>query len=118
MPSDILRHSNDTEKITDAGSYVKVKEIFNNISGIWRVKFDMKALSGVTAYGRIYRDGTAYGTERSTTSTSYVTFTQDLRFDVTDRIQLFLRSSGYASYASNFRLYGDIIDAIAYNTLT
>jgi hypothetical protein len=120
IPSENLKHSNDAEKNTNSTSYVKLKEIFNGIRGWWRVSFDLRSTSSYTAYGRIYRNDSAYGTERSVTSTSYVTFTEDLFFDVADRIQLYAKqysSSAYA-YVRNFRLYGDFIDVITYNTLT
>jgi hypothetical protein len=119
-PSDILIHSNDAEKSTGSTTYVMLKEIVNGIDGCWRVGFDLRSSGGYTARGIIYRNGSSYGTERATTSTSYVTFTEDLYFSRMDKIQLYARiySTPQLAYVRNFRLYGDIIDAVAHNTLT
>lgn len=50
--------------------------------------------SGTTAYGRIYRNGTPVGTQRSTKSTSDVTYTQDISgWQPGDDIQLYYWAS-------------------------
>ena len=119
--SDVLRHSNDAEKnLTVSGTYVKAKEIISAVSGRWRVYFEMRVETGGNVYGRVYRNGSAYGAEHVTTSTSYVSFTDDLNFGAGDYIQLYVKSD-YANnsvYVRNFRLLGNINYAFGYNTLT
>lgn len=63
--------------------------------------------SGGTAYGRIYKNGVAFGTEQSTTNaySSFVTKTENLAFTAWDTISLWLKAGVPASdiaYANNF----------------
>jgi len=109
QPSETLRHTNDPEKSTTSTYSTRLKEIFSAVTGVWRVRFDLRSSSSAyTAYGAIYRNGSPHGASRSTTSTTYVTFTEDLSFTTGDRIQLYgAVSSGGTAYVRNFRLYGD-----------
>jgi len=114
IASDTLQFSNDTERHTASATYVKLKEILiNEAINAVRIKFDLKvsAGSGIYVYGRIYKNGVAMGTERSTTSTSYVTFSEDFAgpFVAGDLIQLYGRKDTvYECYVRNLRLYWDI----------
>jgi hypothetical protein len=121
-PSETLRHSNDTERTSGATSYEKIKAIFNGVKGCWRVKFDLRTTNAASAaYGRIYRNGSPYGTEQTTTSTTYVTFSEDLIFTIGDSIELYIHtatSGAYWAVTRNFRLYGDGLDAFGYNIQT
>jgi len=117
-PSDNLKASSDNVQNTTSASYTKIKEITvadyapkisDKDIGKLRIKFDLATNNtSVAAYGRIYKNGSAVGTERSTQSTSYVTFTEDLEFKAGDKIQLYAHSNG-TSIASvrNFRIYAD-----------
>lgn len=69
------------------------------VSGSFRFRLTMtnNANSG-TMYGRIYRNGTAYGTERSVGANSTGTWTQDLSFDAGDQIRLYLRHTGQTTF--------------------
>ena len=117
IASDTLLDSSDNEEYHVALAYIKEKEItipndiFSNDSEL-RIKFDLKSANGaVTVYGRIYRNGVAVGTERSTTSTSYVNFSEDISgWSAGDLIQLYTRtgSNGIVVYVQNFRVYGDM----------
>jgi len=121
VPSDVLRKSDDAEAGTLSTSYVKMKSIVFYPEGPigkaeLRIKFDLKATSGETASGRIYRNGVAIGTERSTTSTTYVTYTEDIKgWKIGDTIELWAKSypGTYAPGATvrNFRVYADIVKA-------
>ena len=89
-------------------SYTKVKEFLIKKTGTYRVSFELSTndYTGESwAYGRIYKNGTAIGTERSRNLTSYVTFTEDFAFTVGDYCQLYLASSSskYAR-AKNLKL--------------
>lgn len=114
VSNDILRHSNDAEKTTTSTSYVKLKEVSlaHGISDL-RVKFDIKA-SGGTVYAKVYVNGSPVGTEKSRTSTSYGTQTEDLtNLSENDLIQIYVKHSTGAqtSYVENMRFYWDLGDA-------
>jgi hypothetical protein len=118
--SDALAISADTERNTASASYTKLKEISFYFNGTLRIKFDMRHTTGDTnAKGIIYKNGVAYGTERSSTSTSYITYSEDLAFVAGDKIQLYARvvSAGYgATYIRNFRIYYDTYPEYVVNT--
>lgn len=104
---DNLWLSADAEVVDPSASYIKHKEIFCPFDGTIRIAFDLHGGGGVpTVYGRIYKNGVAVGTERSTTSATYVTYTEDLVFAANDLIQLYIHCNGSAqnAYARNFRI--------------
>lgn len=98
---DIVVNSSLTPKNTMSASYVKIKETklgsvpFSTI----RIYFSMLGGTlGYTYYARIYRNGTAIGTERSTGLQTLVIFSED--FDATawavnDLIQIYAHTSEY-----------------------
>jgi hypothetical protein len=107
VASDNLHISADTERTTTSGTYVIKKSILITKQGTYRVKFDLKDSWSAT-YGRIYKNGVAFGTEQSTSSTSYVTKSEDLVFAIGDYMDLYLKGDGsHTSYLRNFRLYYD-----------
>lgn len=120
--SDSLLDSDDTEEYHTQDTYQKEKEIeitaetFSDDSE-FRIEFDLKT-NNVTsaAYGRIYRNGVAVGTERTTTSTTYVPFTEDITgWSANDLIQLYTKSGtfGFAVYVQDFGVHGDIeVDSV------
>ena len=62
----------------------------------------------VPAYGRIYKNGAALGTERINNTTIYSTFSEDLEFASGDLIQLYAKvSSVSTAFISSFRVYSD-----------
>ncbi len=113
--SDDLLCSDDPEDFTYREDYTKILEIeilpyiFSDETTL-RIKFDLKsASSSYTAYGRIYRNGVAVGTERSTTSTSFVNYSEDISgWSSGDLIQVYTKISTYgiASVGRNLRAYG------------
>jgi hypothetical protein len=93
-------------------SYTKKKEIRIPCAGIWTVKFDLaQGYPGGSriAYGRVYNNGVAVGTERQHTSGDYTTYSQDFLLAAGDLIQLYCKVSGSLSsyYEKNFTLYAD-----------
>lgn len=108
--SDSLLTSADTERTGTSNNYEKVKEMKIVFTGTYRVKFDLSNLIGASnAYGRIYKNGVAFGTERTLNSTSYTTYSEDLAFTIGDTLELWARvvSGGGDSYkVRNLRLYG------------
>lgn len=112
--SDNLEISADTTRGEGFTTYAKLKEILVRVdyAGIARVKFDLRTTnSGITAYGRIYKDGVVFGTERSTTSTTFVTYSQDIAVEDGELIQVYARLSAYSpsqkAEVKNFRFYFD-----------
>lgn len=98
--------------------YIKVRELIVPHGGTIRIKFDLYTDdAGVTAYGRIYRNGVAVGTERSTTSTSAVTFSEDLSgWSRGDTLELWIKQgTNNSEYirGGNVRLYsGNVLDDV------
>lgn len=108
--SDNLRVSADSQKSVNTTTATKVKEIFILHDGMYRVKFDLRSgNSGYVAHGRIYRNGAAYGSSRSSDTTSYTTFSEDLNLRAGDFLQLYIwvSTSGKIAYVRNLRLYFD-----------
>lgn len=70
-------------------------------SWTYTVTFNLRSSSwSATAYARIYKNGVAFGTERSTSSTSNVGFSEDLTFAAWDLIQVYMKISNNAYYAT------------------
>lgn len=108
---DYLLASSDAEVSTVSTSYVKVKEIFvGSNSGTFRILFDLAIeASAFDSIGRIYRNGVAVGTERTTSADNptFDSYTEDISGWVAgDLLQLYLKSSGggKTAYAKNFRM--------------
>jgi len=107
--------ANDAEKSTTNTSATKLKEIritrlFPSLTKI-RIYFELRSSNVLTtAYAQIYRNGSAYGTQRSTNSPSYVAFVEDLDFAQGDYVQLYVWSSSasYSVYVRNFRILGKL----------
>jgi len=116
--SDVLLSSDDTEENHGLVPYTKEKEFgalpgdMHSNDSEFRIKFDLKSANGaITVYGRIYRNGVAVGTEQSTSSTTYNTYSEDISgWSAGDLIQLYTHTSsaGIVVYVQNFRVYGDI----------
>ena len=110
--SDTLQQSADTTNQTNSTGYTLSKEIETNLTGVVRVKFDLRTVlnNGQTAYGRIYVNGVATGTERSVQNGDQ-NFSEDISVSANDLIQLYHKTSnGDATYeidTRNFRIYYD-----------
>jgi len=106
----LIKH--DSEISIDSSAvglvYTKIKEIQLDKGGTLRVSFHLRVTQGGTANGRIYRNGSAVGTERSVTTTSGTTYSQDISgWSPGDLLQLYIRcaTSGSIAHGSNLRLY-------------
>ena len=101
--------------------YIRVREfMLGHYSGTYRIKFDLKTTSGAgqDAYGRIYRNGAAVGTERHTDSAVYVTYSEDIAgWAAGDLLQLYAHAKDGLSnfYVQNFRIYGSIGEIVTLN---
>jgi hypothetical protein len=68
----------------------KLKETLIDRGGVISVGFDLKTQTfSELVYGRIYKNGVAQGTQRSTTITSWTTFSEDLVYAIGDNIQVY-----------------------------
>jgi len=96
--------SGDT-KSTGATSYTKLMSCVVGVDGIYRVVFNLATTNaGATAYGRVYKNGVAYGTERSNNTTGGgVQYSEDLSFSGGDSIEIYGKiSATYAATVSGF----------------
>jgi len=108
VAGDNLLISADTSRRGDGQTYIKYKEIECTEAGTYRVKFNLATNSaGNYAYGKIYKNGVAYGTEQSNNSTTPVTMSKDLVFAEGDLIQLYGKhaDTNHACVLTNFRIY-------------
>ena len=107
--SDTLRISADTERSNTGSVYTKLKEIKTLADGVARIKFDLKSATANSAYGQIYINGVAVGTERNVIGSTYQTFTEDIIVQKYDLIQLYVKagSASYTTVVRNFRIYYD-----------
>lgn len=85
------------QQINSKSTYAKVKEISVGKGGVVTVSFRLAAsLSGSSSFaavGRIYVNGVAIGTERTTTSASFVTYTENITINAGDLVQLYIKLS-------------------------
>ena len=121
VASDNLRNSHDVEAETASGTYVKLKTMTFNakLTGTIRVKFDLRDGDTGTAYGKLYKNGVACGTEQSVSGPIAVTKSEDLTdtFSINDTLEVWgYVITGIACRISNFRLYYDNADIITVST--
>jgi hypothetical protein len=99
----------DKQKSSYGSSDRKVKEITIKSAGVYRIYFTLTNTRYFEAYGRIYKNGVAYGTQRSIIPPfgEIITqeFTQDLSFAANDLVQIYVRANGDGYvYTENFRI--------------
>ena len=122
--SDNFRVAADAEQTEGPNdTWVKKKEVVITKGGTITIKFDLKKVltgGGGDVKGRIYIDGVAVGTERATSSTSYVTYSEDIAVKPNEKIQLYLFSTtgGGTANAINFRFYWDTVKVGEYTINT
>lgn len=110
--SDDLLHSNDDLESTTGEVYVKLKEIICPVTETLRIKFDMRLVEGGTnVWARIYKNDVEFGTEQSENYTEFVTYPEDLAFEIGDLIQLYGKShDSLTCEVQNLRIYGKLIN--------
>ena len=108
---DYLLIENAPVRVVPAGgTYVKSKETKVDVSGTFRIKFDIGRNGGSgTLYGKIYRNGVAVGTERVTGSDTFATFSEDIGgWSVGDLVQVYTHATGGGGTlesVKNFNIY-------------
>ena len=111
VASNNLKTSYDTETLYYNDSWAKKKEIIVRAAGIVRVKFDLKPTTFETnAFGRIYINGVAVGTERTNTIlNTWASYSEDFNVSYGDTVELWTATAeGASSYFRNFRMYYDM----------
>jgi hypothetical protein len=111
VASDNLKTSADTERSVTETSYTKKKEIEMNTFGTIRVSHS--AISTNPSYScstLVYINGVATGASRTTTGTTYETYTEDFTVKKGDLVQLYCATAAGNTTAKikNFRLYYDL----------
>jgi hypothetical protein len=98
----------DSERTNSGTTPTIRKEIYLLRKGTVNVSFDLHTDTiGATSYAQVYRNGAAVGTLQSTTSLSYVTFTEAISgWSRGDACQLYAYSSAntVSAYVRNFRI--------------
>ena len=96
------------EVTTNSESYVLGKFMRLNRGGTIRTYFELRCADGsARVYARIYRNGSAVGTERNVASQSWTSFTEDISgWNVGDRYELYFRTTNNSFRAAvrNFKL--------------
>lgn len=97
-------------------TWAKIKEIQVRKRGTYRVIFSSKSnvTSGQGSSTRIYKNGTAYGIQRSTNSNVYATYSEDLVFEANDLIQIYGKSNGGDNHqyiVKDFNIYASPSDS-------
>ena len=109
--SDVILKADDAEDNWNNQNWWKQAElpaIPSAITGTFRITFEMKCLNGQGGnLARVYKNGVPHGTEQTTTSTTYVSKSEDLAFVAGDLIQLYVYAgSGDILYTKEFRAKG------------
>lgn len=100
-PEKLIPYASGSEPLySDSGAapasstnYVKQKELYIPRAGTYKVYMQIKTNNAsYTAYGRIYVNGVARGTQRSTTSTTGEGYYEDITVNAGDRIQIYGRT--------------------------
>jgi len=106
---DILLISADAQQTHGGDVYTKKKEIYLSRPGTYRIKFTLGTqTSSQTAYGRIYKNGAAVGTERTESAGTPTEFSEDISgWAAGDLCQLYIKiqSGGDNAVCKNFRIY-------------
>jgi hypothetical protein len=119
-----VRNSHDAEATSTSGTYAKAKTMVINkgLVGQARFLFDIHTELGIgeTAYGRIYRNGVALGSEQTTTGNTYTTKSQDITqtWNPGDTCELYIKNNGGGlnTYVRNFRIAYDDSPTITVST--
>jgi hypothetical protein len=122
--SGVSNYAAGTYPISDSGkcvtsyspgsSYVKIDEMYVPRAGTLRIKFWLEFTSGgggAAVYGRIYRNGSAVGTERSRTfaDMTMTEYSEDISgWSAGDLVQLYVKDTGATVTGGNMRLYENV----------
>jgi|SRR3972149_1490655 hypothetical protein len=116
--TDTIRYSSDAASQTSSTTYVKLKELTmtDSYTGSWRIVFDLAGYFDgdfyFSGWGRVYKNGVPYGTERIEAADYYVTKSEDftgISIANGDLIQLYAHSETIFTnvFIQNFRIEFD-----------
>lgn len=111
--SNNLKNSNDSEKYTTNSSYTPIKKTTLNADlSVVRIKFDGRTDNAAhAAKFKIYKNGIEIGSEQTSNSIEYTTYSEDFTNLVSgDYFEIYAKSvdgSSYTALARNFRFYYD-----------
>lgn len=74
MPSDNILADSSAEENTISATYVLLKEIAITRAGTYRTYFGLRSNNSNSVFARVYKNGVALGTERTTTSSMSVSY--------------------------------------------
>ena len=120
-PGSEIIASNDTVASTNLASYTKVKETVAARFGTLTIYHEFRKDTGAVAnaYTKIYVNGSAVGSENSTTSTAFQAVSEDIEVEVDDLVQIYAKKDGGAGLCEvrNFRFL-NLEQIYEVNTLT
>lgn len=101
-------------------TYTKIAELYLPRGGTLRIKFSLgNNDGGVTAYGRIYRNGSAVGTERTTGASPLIDQSEDISgWAAGDLLQLYAKvsASSGSQQAGGLKVYENAPSTEIFNT--
>lgn len=112
-PSNTLVHDNAVEKIhniSTINAMVKIKESSMPYKGRVRVKYDLRSPHTDPIKARIYVNDSPVGVGTTHSSTTYVTYTEDIEVPANARISIYVSGSSYSQIlVKNLQLlYGSL----------
>jgi hypothetical protein len=102
--------------------WIKKKQFTIPHNGVYRVKFNMRIHSSeFDAYGRIYKNGVAYGTQRQEGGANPTTFSEDLAFNAGNTCEIWVMetdpsANGMYLYWASLNYNASIVDYRTSNT--
>jgi len=113
VAGDQLLDSDDSSENTSSTTYTLKKTItVPDIRGTLRISFRLNTGTDFKyAYGRIYKNSVAIGTERTVFTTGFQTFSEDIAgWESGDDIELYIKAESPATaYAEQLRIRGGIL---------
>jgi len=92
VAGDTIIANASTSRYFDSTAYKKYKEITVSTKGTYRVVMELGNPSfASTCYGRVYKNGVAYGTERFLNNDTQAQIAEDLVFSAGDKVQFYGR---------------------------
>lgn len=101
----VIVASTTAQGVKSTTSYQKAYSTTVSISGSYRISFTINSSGAGTSYGRIYVNGAPIGIERSTTSTTPVTYAEDFALASGDLVELWARTSNGSEGATYYHLF-------------
>lgn len=114
--SSVSIQHHDTEVDSYETVYTKKKTITIDIlhpsPSIIKTYFELRSPDSVNVYGRIYKNGIAFGTERIMSNVAWTSYYEDLSFVEGDTLEVYIKTSNAVNPVEmgDLRIKGTIID--------